>query len=243
MIMSTENDFSYISRFTSSILTLTSFISSNSLFVIPVTSADGKNVVYQKHSLASALFAALSLPKLLKGSESVFAAKSLQDISAEAKTHGQVVIVFGEGTTSNGKGLLPLILSEEDSPDPKTVKDKPTVLHKFPTYPAAIRYGRSYITTPTPISFISWLWKLVHGFLFSSVRIRYAAPLHSKDLKEGTSGKSSSSNVGDSTSSQSSDSSYKSQVSNGICRVGRVKEVGLGVKAKLEFMEAAAKKR
>lgn len=221
----------------------------NSLFVIPVTSADEKKVLYEKHTLFSAFYAALSLPKLLKGSESVFATKSLQEIAADAKAHGQVVVVFAEGTTSNGKGILPLILSPEDSKEPisnaanKSKVGKTPTSPKFPTFPAAIKYSRSSITTPTPTSLLVWSWRLVQGFQFSSVRVRYASPIGDDE-----SNASSSLSTSTSTSSSNaysfqtySENTYKGQISGDICRVARLKEVGLGVKAKIEFVEAQKK--
>lgn len=116
------------------------------------------------------------------------------------------------------------------------------------TYPTAIKYGRPSITTPTPIVFPYWLYKLVHGFQFTSVRIRFAVPLGSKDTgiepTESSSSTGATINLGDGYSLSTSESltrdslSYKSLVSAGICRVGRLKEVGLGIQSKLEFVAA-----
>lgn len=211
------------------------FDSANSLFIIPVTSADEQFIIYQKHTLFSTLCAALSLPKLLKGSESVFASKSLQEIAAEAKLRGQVVVVFAEGTTSNGKGVLPLILRPEESQKPGAngKSSKPLLLPKFPTYPAAIKYSRSSIATPAPTSLGAWAWKLVQGFQFCTVRVRYAVPIDDENQSKGS---GTSTGISTTYSSQSyTETTYKGCISEGICRVGRLKEVGLGVKAKIEY--------
>lgn len=191
--------------------------------------------------------AALSLPTILSKPNSSSSSKSLEEYSREAKGSGKVVVVFAEGTSSNGKSLLPLLLTE---PEPSTAESSTAGA----TYPTAIKYGRSSIATPTPTSAAAWLWRALYAFQYGFVRVRFGVPLDA-GRQYGTASASGSSTPSSATvsglrenyaqitpSSVVNDGlSYKSLVSSGICRAGRLKEVGLGIPSKLEYVETQKK--
>lgn len=75
-----------------------------------------------------------------------------------------------KGTTSNGRGLLPL-------PSLKCKLSK-----EIKIVPTAVRYAPQYVTTPVPQMFLLWAWTLLYGCQSWSVRLRFGSPLLSKDM-------------------------------------------------------------
>lgn len=207
--------------------------------MVPLATADGKDIVYFERSLASAVLWALERPVVMTAQDYATAPQhtTLPEYAARARASGKVVVVFGEGTPSNGKGLLPLLLSEPPATDAAT--DAAPL-----TYPTAIKYGRSAIATPTPRSPLAWLWTVVYGFQFGYVRVRFGVPLDGAEKHTAESSGPSAAASGLSIPASVVDDalSYKGLVSAGICRVGRLKEVGLGIEAKLEFIDVQNKK-
>lgn len=221
------------------------------IFVIPVISQDGKEIFYDEVSLFYVMIKALLPPYILSnyGTGNTIP-KDLIGYAERAKRSNKVVVVFGEGTTSNGKGLLPLLITNEVILNKKN-EETSSIL----TYPTSIKYGRTYTVTPVPENFFIWLWKLCYGFRFGSVRIRFAIPVSPTDISDGSgvnglvkqeSG-STSIDLGNGYSLNSSSDlgaeslSYKELVSSAICRVGRVKQVGLGIHSKIDFINVKAK--
>lgn len=216
-------------------------------------SQDGKEIVYDEVSLLYVIIKALLPPYLLSnyGSSNELP-KNLIGYANRAKKTDKVVVVFGEGTTSNGKGLLPLLLTNE-----AIISRENEKVSSILTYPTAIKYGRTYTVTPIPENFFVWLWKLCYGFRFGSVRIRFAVPISPTDIGDRSNvnglvkqkAGSTAIDLGEGYSLNSSSNleaeslSYKELVSSAICRVGRIKQVGLGIQSKIEFINLKNRKK
>lgn len=70
-----------------------------------------------------------------------------------AKTQGAVAVLFVEGTTSNGRGLLTL----KDLGAAQIRQATPA----FNIFPAALRYTPATVTTPIPQTLLGYLWHLL----------------------------------------------------------------------------------
>ena len=127
----------------------------NCTFVFPC-----KDSKFLTVSLISAIWRALSCPpRSSHGSQ-------LGQIVASAKTSGSVVVIFGEGITSNGRGLLPW-----ETMMPLSGVDKSSNV-----FPAALRYTPPYVTTPLPVNFFQWALSVLWAWA-CSVRIRFGSPM------------------------------------------------------------------
>lgn len=74
--------------------------------------------------------------------------QSLADIARHAASRGAVVVVFVEGTTSNGRGLL--TLKGLDYKDISTVDGN--------VFASVIKYSPQYAASPLPSSLIKYIW-------------------------------------------------------------------------------------
>ncbi|GMM52745.1 hypothetical protein DASB73_037080 [Starmerella bacillaris] len=74
--------------------------------------------------------------------------QSLEEISNYAKERNSVVVVFVEGTTSNGKGLLTL----------KNLDYKNIAKVEGNVFTSAIKYNPQYAASPLPCSLLSYIW-------------------------------------------------------------------------------------
>lgn len=83
--------------------------------------------------------------------------------------------------------------------------------------PAGLRYGPQYLATPLPRYFLGWLWTVLYGFQIWSVRLRFGAPIITRDV----------------------DSSID-EITSSLCQIGRLKKLGsdLDIHAKREFLKA-----
>lgn len=81
-----------------------------------------------------------------------------------AKQTGAIVVYFAEGTTSNGKALLPL-----KDMDPFIFKNINSEI-----YPAAFRYTPSYLSTPLPKSILGFIWQILTSSWSYAVSIKIA---------------------------------------------------------------------
>ncbi|ODV92459.1 hypothetical protein CANCADRAFT_1053 [Tortispora caseinolytica NRRL Y-17796] len=103
---------------------------------------------------------ALSLPRTDPGSLDI---ETFIDQTEERKA---VCAIFVEGTTSNGRAILPFMLP----------LIKITTRAKNPPLALALTYRPGNITTPLPRMFVSWLWTFCTSSKIS-VRARLSAPV------------------------------------------------------------------
>jgi hypothetical protein len=142
---------------------------------------------------------------------------------------GQIIAVFPECGTTNGKAILPF------SP---SILQTPADVHIFPV---SIRYTPSDITTPVPGKWFRFLWDLLSRPT-TCIRVRIAeGQINTSAAK--TNGVTSSSselrNRGDASSSVSPDEQrVLDRVGEALARLSRVKRVGLTMKDKAAFVDA-----
>ncbi|KAF5645257.1 acyltransferase vps66 [Fusarium tjaetaba] len=184
----------------------------------------------QRVSLLGAVLAALSPvqtgpPKNAKLVE----IKDLLDINP-----GQVIAVFPECGTTNGKAILPF------SP---SILQTPADVHIFPV---SIRYTPSDITTPVPGKWFRFLWDLLSRPT-TCIRVRIAeGQINTSAAKTNGVTPSSSElrNRGDASSSVSPDEQrVLDRVGEALARLSRVKRVGLTMKDKAAFVDALSGKK
>lgn len=164
------------------------------IFVLP-TGDDNK---FRQVSSLSVFMNALSLP-----SDNCAATDSFDKIVAKAKMNGAIVVVFPEGTTSNGRGLLPMA-------------EIPVSLTQANVFPSAVKYTHPSVITAIPVNVLVYLWKLLGVWVNASIKLATPA------------------------SATGNDSQLKKEIAEGICRVGRVRQVGdyLNGESKREFVVA-----
>lgn len=160
------------------------------------------------------------------------------------------IVVFGECTTTNGRGILPLSPSVVSAPA------------KTKIYPVSVRYTPADVTTPIPGSYSTFLWNLLSKPTHC-IRVRIAECAVSNSPADEGRGRSTTyeTNYLDPLEDEKADSinSIRGESSEGgltrdqkatldyvgeaLARLGRVKRVGLGVKEKEEFVKAWIKSR
>jgi hypothetical protein len=142
---------------------------------------------------------------------------------------GQVIAVFPECGTTNGKAILPF------SP---SILQTPADVHIFPV---SIRYTPSDITTPVPGKWFRFLWDLLSRPT-TCIRVRIAeGQINTSAAKTNGVTPSSSElrNRGDASSSVSADEQrVLDRVGEALARLSRVKRVGLTMKDKAAFVDA-----
>jgi len=201
-------------------------------------------------SLIGAIFRALSPPK-----EYPPPWAKLTDLKTLVVEHPKrVIVVFPECTTTNGRGILPFILS---------------LLSASPTtkiFPVNLRYTPPDITTPVPGAYISFIWNLLSQPTHC-IRVRIAEVVYNTakptdavaekkeryltnflDTLGDDSAMTSSTDTLTSITEQNGEVNAEEKrvldkVGEALARLGRVKRVGLTVKDKAAFVEAWSKSR
>ncbi|ANB14640.1 hypothetical protein AWJ20_2245 [Sugiyamaella lignohabitans] len=133
----------------------------------------------------------------------------LEKIIASNRT--KPLVIFIEGTTSNGKGLLPFVSNVPISALPANTDIYPSVLKYTPPDPS---------TTPIPGSLPGWVIKVLSTQMTITARIKFANKL--------------------STNPQNNEAAFANEIADSITRVGRIRKLGPAVDlaAKREFLSA-----
>jgi hypothetical protein len=201
------------------------------------------------HAILRALLGPQASPP--KGARLVTLAKLLADNPSSA------IVVLPEGTTTNGRAILPF------SPSLLTVPRKTKI------FPTNLRYTPADITTPIPGAYLSFLWNLCSRPTHC-IRVRIAeavyndaagagekvavtarANTYETNFFDGLEMGSGSGSLSSSDTLVSSDGEGLSQeeqkvldrVAEDLARLGRVKRIGLGINEKIEFLKAWRKTR
>lgn len=144
----------------------------------------------------------------------------------------RIVAIFPECTTSNGRGVLTF------SPSLLTTSGGTKI------FPISLRYTPADITTPIPNSYSTFLWNLCSKPTHC-IRVRIAqsvggvAQRYRPDRVDDTASSSDTllgSDNGDETNAVREN--LLLQISGALARLGRSKQVGLGVDSKQEFLKA-----
>ncbi|QNP96217.1 Hypothetical protein YALI2_B00523g [Yarrowia lipolytica] len=132
------------------------------VFIVPHASSR----VYQELGPFGVFFKALGIPEIVPPTHG----ESLSKIVFDATSKGRAVVVFAEGTTSNGRGLLPLLHIDfhQLSQNTKVI-------------PAGLRLAPQYITTPLPVMLPMWVFRLLSNPTGWHVSLRFAEPCYAKD--------------------------------------------------------------
>lgn len=166
----------------------------------------------------------------------------LVDISTLLEKYpNRPIVLFPEGTTTNGRGILALSKSLLGVPS------------KTKIFPISIRYTPMDIVTPLPGSYISSLWTLLSKPTHC-IRVRIAECVTGHQNAMDTSALSTSKSTYNTNYLDALDNNGEEQVSasdkalldnvgESLARLGRVKRVGLGVKEKQEFFRAWSQSR
>lgn len=161
-----------------------------------------------------------------------------------AKNPGRIIVVFPEGTTSNGRGVLRLT---------------PSLLSAGPAtsiFPISIRYTPSDIVTPIPgwVEALRFYWKL-SSRQTHCIRVRVGLPytlaqVQQEDAAKGSQGgqtngydtnffdslRATESSTG--TRPSASEQRALDLVAESLSRLGRAKTLGLGLEEKVQFVNA-----
>lgn len=132
------------------------------VFVIPHASSR----VYQTCGPFTVFWRALLIPGVVPPTHG----ESLSKVVFEAASAGKPVLVFAEGTTSNGRGLLPLVNI-----------DYSQLTQQTKIIPSALRIAPQYVTTPIPTTLWTWLFRLLSNPTGWHVSVRLAEPCFAKD--------------------------------------------------------------
>ena len=148
-----------------------------------------------------------------------------------SKNPNRVIAVFPECTTTNGRGVLPLSPSLLSVPSGMKI------------FPISLHYTPADITTPIPGTQLTFLWNLCSKPTHC-IRVRIANPI------EGVSDRYVLNQVDDRASSsdtllgsedgedlRNANSKMLTHVATALARLGRSKQVGLGVDNKLDFLK------
>lgn len=132
------------------------------VFIVPHASSR----VYQELGPFGVFVKALGIPEIVPPTHG----ESLSKIVFEATSRGRAVVIFSEGTTSNGRGLLPLL-----NIDFHQLSQNTKII------PAGLRIAPQYITTPLPVPLPLWVFKLLSNPTGWHVSLRFAEPCFAKD--------------------------------------------------------------
>ena len=143
----------------------------------------------------------------------------------------RIIIVFPECTTTNGRGVLPFSTSLLTTPARTKI------------FPISLRYTPADITTPLPETYFSFLYSLCSKPTHC-IRVRIAQSIegiaspHIPDKTDDTSS-SSETLLGSETGEELNIVNGKMlmQIGSALARLGRSKQVGLGVESKQEFLK------
>jgi 1-acylglycerol-3-phosphate O-acyltransferase len=127
------------------------------IFVIPIGSS------IKTRSASGLFYDTLSGGLLSPGSTS----EKWANIIAQSKSSGRPVVMFAEGTTSNGKGLLPFQKAAIQGFEKKNV-----------LYPAVIKHNPASVNTPLPVSSFKWLLAVSMLLTGVSTKVRLAGKIY-----------------------------------------------------------------
>ncbi|KAA8912141.1 hypothetical protein TRICI_003606 [Trichomonascus ciferrii] len=150
-----------VSNFISPLDPLVYSVLFDSMFALPTAEGNG----YVQYSAFSLFFNALTLPT----NSDKNTGRPLAEILSEASAQSKVLVVFPEGTTSNGRGLLPIV----EVPVPKDCK----------VFPTALKYEPQEITTPLPRNAFLWLYQCISNFHISAY-IRFSRAVTEVETKD-----------------------------------------------------------
>ena len=143
----------------------------------------------------------------------------------------RIVAVFPEGTTTNGRGILPF--SSSLLTVPATAK----------IFPISLRYTPQDITTPVPGTYVIFLWNL-HSKPTHCIRVRIAESVYNTTQSDDTASSSDTLLESDDSDNRSpAEQKLLHNVAEALARLGKVKRVGLDVKDKAGFIKAWSKQR
>jgi len=157
----------------------------------------------------------------------------LTDLAALLASNPQrVVAVFPEGSTTNGRGVLPLTPSLAAVPADKRI------------FPVSMRYTPPDITTPVPGfgGVVGFLWKLLSRPTHC-IRVRIAEGVYNTAAAGAVNGGSLHEVEGE-TDGEVTGEEQKvlDKVAEALARLGRSKRVGLTLRDKSAFVEAWRRK-
>lgn len=139
------------------------------------------------------------------------------------------IAIFPEGSTTNGKAILPFSPSLLDTPA------------DTPIFPVSLRYTPGDVTTPVPGRWLSFLWNLLSRPT-SLVRVRIAeATTNTGTTKSSaaTTSENGSSGLRNRASAMTSEEQkVLDRIAEALARLGRVKRVGLTLQDKAAFVQA-----
>ncbi|KAL7274942.1 Lysophosphatidic acid:oleoyl-CoA acyltransferase 1 [Rhizina undulata] len=122
----------------------------------------------------------------------------------------RTIVVFPEGTTTNGRGILRFTPSLDTAP-PQTA-----------VFPLSLRYTPADITTPIPHSYATAVYNLLSRPTHC-IRVRIAETLFNDSAEEKL--------------DEDGQSGFCERVAEALARIGRAKRLNLGVGEKAAFVE------
>ena len=191
----------------------------------------------QPISLLSAILRSFSVPK-----ESPANSANLTDLSdLVASNNNRYIVVFPEGTTTNGRGIL---------------RFTPSLLGASPRtkiYPTSLRYTPADITTPIPRSYLTFIWNLLSRPTHSlRVRIAQAVSMLPASergyttnlldtLPDDSASGSDTITSDDDRTITAEERKVLDKIGETLARLGRNKRVAFGVKDKIDWWRATQK--
>ncbi|KAF3915362.1 hypothetical protein AA313_de0206334 [Arthrobotrys entomopaga] len=169
-----------------------------------------------------------------------------------SKNPYRIIVVFPEGTTSNGRALLRFAPALDTFATHFKISGENGhgngLIPKNLIFPISLRYLPSNTTTPLPNSYGEFLWRLL-GQSSHTIKVRIGEAVRIRDLEKAETLASTSSsetitektvvrNPEDSASRVPRTGALEERVSEILARVGRIRRVGLGVKEKIGFWNA-----
>ncbi|KAF3217939.1 hypothetical protein TWF192_001103 [Orbilia oligospora] len=171
-----------------------------------------------------------------------------------SKNPHRIIVIFPEGTTSNGRALLrfaPALdsFATQYKQSGENGHGNGTI-PKNKIFPISLRYLPSNTTTPLPGSYGVFLWRLL-GQPSHTIKVRIGEAVKIRDLEMSDTlvATSSSETITEKTVARSSSGddangrvprvgALEERVGEILVRVGRIRRVGLGVKEKIGFWNA-----
>ncbi|RVD85738.1 uncharacterized protein DFL_004047 [Arthrobotrys flagrans] len=166
----------------------------------------------------------------------------------------RIIVIFPEGTTSNGRALLRFApafdsFATQYKQSGENGHGNGTI-PKNKIFPISLRYLPSNTTTPLPGSYGVFLWRLL-GQPSHTIKVRIGEAVKIRDLEMSDTlvATSSSETITEKTVARSSSGddangrvprvgALEERVGEILVKVGRIRRVGLGVKEKIGFWNA-----
>lgn len=189
----------------------------------------------QQISLLQSLLSAFQQPKVCPPKNAV-----LVELRTLLKLYpNRIIVVYPEGSTTNGRGILKLSASLITAPP------------KSKIFPISLRYTPADITTPIPGEYVTFFWNLLRKPTHC-IRVRIAESVsiesvvatlsssHPENSLLVTDAKKPD-NILESDKSDSISISAREamgRIAEALARLGRVKRVGLSISDKVHFINA-----